>query len=100
MNSKDILELVASPNPAKPGEECEIIVTLKSKKDVNCDVYGLNGGASDVSCQPVKADTYAWEVSESNYICRFKVSLKETSVVRVRTATDAASVVVLVNQTR
>ena len=90
------MELIASPNPANVGDECTIFVTLKSKKDVYCDVYGMNGIASTVSVSPITANSDVWELSDSNYICKFNVNLTETSIVRVRTATDAASVVVLV----
>ena len=97
LNTKDILELIASPNPANVGDECTIFVTLKSKKDVYCDVYGLNGTASTVSVPPITANSDKWEMSDSNYICKFNLQLTETAIVRVRTATDAASVVVLVS---
>ncbi len=97
LNTKDILELIASPNPANVGDECTIFVTLKSKKDVYCDVYGLNGSVSAISVSPITANSDEWESSDSNYMCKFNVNLTETSIVRVRTATDAASVVVLVN---
>lgn len=97
LNTKDILDLIASPNPAKPQDNCTIAVTLKSKKDVYCDVYGLNGGVSTAPGLSIKADSDAWESSDSNYICKFNVKLSETAIVRVRTASDAASVVVLVN---
>ncbi len=97
LTTKDILDLIAAPNPTIPGDECTIAVTLKSKKDVYCDVYGLNGGVSSTNELSIKADSYDWEQSDSNFICKFKVKLSETAIVRVRTATDAASVVVLVN---
>lgn len=97
LTTKDILDLIAAPNPTIPGDECTIAVTLKSKKDVYCDVYGLNGGVSSTNELSIKADSYDWEQSDSNFICKFKVKFSETAIVRVRTATDAASVVVLVN---
>ncbi len=96
LNTKDILELIASPNPVNVGDECTIFVTLKSKKDVSCDVYGLNGSVSTVSVSSITANSDVWKMSDSNYICKFNVNLTETSVVRVHTATDAASVIVLV----
>ena len=96
-NTNNIVELSASPNPAKAGEECTISITLRSPQNVYCDVYDLNGDASKNSI--LFQDTESggtWETSEANHTCRFNAIFKETAIVRVHTATEASCIVVLV----
>ena len=91
LHTREILSLTAYPNPVKAGEECTVIASLSSMKDVYCDVYDLNGGL--IMTKSAKSDLS--DSSDLNYICKFRVPLSEASIVCIRTASEAVSFVVL-----